>query len=151
MKKYGIVDSGPINPESEREMYNLQDPTWKHLAQARRHLRKRLINEPKRNFLIFYIFACHGIQVEGKQSVICNEFDKKTRYYHLYGAEHELRLWSSKHSNSYLIGIFACCREIFNKLRHSGCYGGTEKEALQAHAEKLNKKYRDELIKSTEN
>ena len=61
MKKYGIVDSGPINPESGRAMYDLQDPTWKHLSQVRMHLRKRLINEPKRNFLIFYIFACHGI------------------------------------------------------------------------------------------
>ena len=61
MKKYGIVNSGPMNFKSERCMYDLRDPSWSHLKEARTHLRKRFINEPHRNFLVFYIFACHGI------------------------------------------------------------------------------------------
>ena len=133
MKKYGIVNSGPVNPKSQRCMYDLRDPSWSHLKEARTHLRKRFINEPHRNFLVFFIFACHGIVDSGKQTVMVNDFNKRTQYYHLYGAEHELRLWSTKHTNSYMVAIFACCREMHNKLRHSGCYGGTETEALEAY------------------
>ena len=66
MKRYGIIDSGPMNPYSGRRMYDLRDPSWSHLKEARTHLRKRFINEPHRNFLVFYIFACHGIVESGK-------------------------------------------------------------------------------------
>ena len=62
-----------------------------------------------------------------------NELNQKTRYYHLYAAEHELRLWATRHGNCYLVGIFACCREMYNKLRHSGCYGGTQEEVTKAY------------------
>ena len=148
MKKYGIINSGPMNHYTERHMYDLRDPSWDNLREARSHLRKRFINEPHCNFLVFYIFACHGIVDSGKQTVMVNDFNKRTRYYHLYGAEHELRLWATKHSNSYLIGIFACCREMYNKQRHSGCYGGTEQEALLTHEEELYKKIADDLIKN---
>ena len=44
MKKYGIVNSGPMNPESQRCMYELKDPSWTQLKEARSHLRKRFIN-----------------------------------------------------------------------------------------------------------
>ena len=82
---------------------------------------------------------------------MCNELDKRTRYYRLYGAEHELRLWATKHHNSFLVGIFACCREIYHKLRHSGCYGGTKEEALQAYQEESEQKTAEDLAESTEN
>ena len=61
MKRYGITNSGPHLEETGRSMYDLKDPTVKQLSEARSHLKKRLISEPERNFLIFYIFACHGI------------------------------------------------------------------------------------------
>ena len=37
---------------------------------------------------------------------------------------------------------------MFNKLRHSGCYGGTEQEALQAYQEEIEQKIAEDLAKS---
>ena len=79
-----------------------------------------------------------------------NELNRRTKYYHLYGAEHELRLWASKHRNVYLVCIFACCREPYNKLRHSGCYGGSQQEALLAYEEDLKQEIAQDLIQSEE-
>ena len=80
-----------------------------------------------------------------------NEFDVSSRYYHLYGAEAEMRHWAARFSNSYLVCIFACCREIFNKFRHSGCYGGSQQEAKQAYKEEFELNLTNDLNQSTEN
>ena len=61
MKRYGITNSGPLSEFTGRSMYDLKDPTVKQLSDARSHFKKRLNSEPERNFLIFFIFACHGI------------------------------------------------------------------------------------------
>ena len=46
-----------------------------------------------------------------------------------------------------MIGVFACCREIFDSRKHYGYFGGTQ---LQAYA-LLDKKRRDEaLVKAEE-
>ena len=33
-------------------------------------------------------------------------------------------------TNAYIIGLMACCREIFSTQRHCGLFGGTEQQAL---------------------
>ena len=79
-----------------------------------------------------------------------NELNKRDKFYYLYGAEAEVRLWASKHSNSYLVCIFACCREQYNKLRHSGCYGGTKEEAQLSYDAEVDQQMTADLIKSKE-
>ena len=49
-----------------------------------------------------------------------NEFDEKTSFYKLYKAETKLRSWASTLQNAYLIGIFACCRQIYQKEEMEG-------------------------------
>ena len=43
-----------------------------------------------------------------------NEFDKKTKFYKLWAAETNLSNLAELYNNSYVIGVFACCREKFD-------------------------------------
>ena len=79
-----------------------------------------------------------------------NELKKSSKYYYLYGAEAEVRTIASKQGNSYIVSIFACCREQYNKLRHSGCYGGTKEEAQLAYDAEVGEQMATNLIKSKE-
>ena len=80
--------------------------------------------------LIFYGFAGHGMQVDGEQVVIINQFNKRTGFYEWWAAEADLRLMAKKYSNTYSVGIFACCREIFKPAKHCGLYEGTKQGAV---------------------
>ena len=92
--------------------------------------------KPTRNVAIFYILAGHGIQMSGKQFVLLNEFNKETGFYFMWGIEEMMRFLAESFSNSYHVGIFACCREIYNPTRHSGCLGGDQKEIDKIFREK---------------
>ena len=89
------------------------------------------MKNPGQNFLIFYIFACHGIQKEGSQSIVINEFDPEAEFYRLWPAEADIRQWSEKFHNTYHVGLFACCREIHDPAKHRGCIGGNYQELMQ--------------------
>ena len=43
---------------------------------------------------------------------------------------------AKKFSNTYLVGIFACCRELFSATKHCGYFGGTKQEAV-THFKKI--------------
>ena len=60
------------------------------------------------------VFAGHGILKNGTQTLVLNEYDTDGEFYKLLDAEHKMRLLSDMYSNSYIIAIFACCREIFD-------------------------------------
>ena len=64
------------------------------------NIRKRL-DEPNTNFLIVYVFAGHGMDAFGKQVMLLNEYNKKTGFYRMFGAEAEIRDIASKYPNSY--------------------------------------------------
>ena len=49
-----------------------------------------------------------------------NEYDESTRFYKLFKAEAKLRAWASIFPNAYLITIFACCRQIYQKDEMEG-------------------------------
>ena len=123
MKHYGILDSGP------GDMYDMKEPSFEEVVQVRKHLNKRFLRNPDVNFLVFYIFACHGIQKDGKQSVVVNEFDTKTKFLKLINIESYIREWASKYHNTYHVALFACCREIYDEQRHQGCVEGRKLEA----------------------
>ena len=62
--------------------------------------------------------------------VVINAYDKRTTFYKMVAAEHAIRDGANKNKNAYYIGIFACCREIFNPKTHRDYFAGTE---VQAH------------------
>ena len=76
-----------------------------------------------------YVFACHGIQMDGRQMVVINAYDKKTTFYKMVPAEHDIRDGANKNKHAFYLGIFACCREIFNPKTHRDYFAGTEAEA----------------------
>ena len=66
--------------------------------------------QPRTNYLVVCLFACHGILKDGLQYVVFNEFDKRAQFYKMMKVEFLLTDFASKFPNSYIIGIFACCR-----------------------------------------
>ena len=48
--------------------------------------------KPKVNYLIVYLFAGHGIQKGGLQSLLLNEFDPRTKFYKFFNAEAKIRV-----------------------------------------------------------
>ena len=67
--------------------------------------------------------------MDGRQIVLINEFDKKTGFYRLWGIEADIRRLAKSNTNAYIIGLFACCREIFSSTKHCGLFGGSMQQA----------------------
>ena len=45
--------------------------------------------------------------------MVINEYDRSKGFYKLFMAESKLRDLAERYSNAYLIGIFACCRQLY--------------------------------------
>ena len=48
------------------------------------------------------------------------------------------RSLAEMYPNTYSIIVFACCRELYDLTRHSGCFGGTREEAKLAYDKKMS-------------
>ena len=101
-------------------------PSYKKVFNTRTRISKRLKAHPDQTFLLLYGLAGHGMQVHGRQVLLTNTFDKKTGFYKMWGVENDIRTLSKNNTNSYIIALFACCREIHNSQSHSGLFGGSE-------------------------
>ena len=66
--------------------------------------------KPIDKYLVIFLFAGHGLMVEGQQNLLYNDFDPKEKFYKLLRAEAKLRTFAEIYPNSYIISIFACCR-----------------------------------------
>ena len=44
--------------------------------------------------------------------------------------ESDIRALTGKNSNLYWVVVFACCRELYDRTKHSGCIGLEEAQAL---------------------
>ena len=67
------------------------------------------------NYVVFLLFAGHGILKDGMQHLVLNEFDEQTGFYKLFNAEDYVRRLSTAFClNSYFICLFACCRELYD-------------------------------------
>ena len=64
---------------------------------------------------MIHTFAGHGVQESGTQYLLHNEWCKNRGYYKMFAAEEKLRVMAKSLKNSYHIGIFACCRERYEK------------------------------------
>ena len=119
-----------------RNIYDLYstDPTVLKWNQTKKEIFEKLKAgnkaEPQVNYLIICMFAGHGILRDGSQYLVFNQFDKQSKFYKMMNVEIFLRNCSDSYSNSYMIGIFACCREIYKPKVHTG-YEEAKKDRIE--------------------
>ena len=111
LEQYGIRDAADI--------YNLDDnPSLKQVNDVCKKIETRLkagkLMEPMENYLVIFLFAGHGILHDGMQSVLVNEYFSRTKFYKMFRAEAIIRGYAGSYPNSYIIGIFACCRQLYS-------------------------------------
>ena len=85
-------------------------------------MKKRMLAEPEKKFLIVYVAAGHGMLAGGRQKMVINEFDRRSCFYKLWPIEAEIRTIAEYYPNSYQIAMFACCRELLSPMKHTGGY-----------------------------
>ena len=83
--------------------------------------------------------------MDGKQMAVVNDWEKRTTFYKMFPAEADIRDGAKKNKNAYFVGLFACCREIYNPRRHRDLFGGTEIQANVA----IHTKTIEEKLKAT--
>ena len=76
--------------------------------------------KPPIKYLVICLFAGHGILKDGQQQILINEYDKKSGFYKLFMAEERLRAYARVYSNCYSVGVFACCRQLYDEDIMSG-------------------------------
>lgn len=82
-----------------KNTYNLGDDpkkvvVEKALCQISAKIRNGKKKEPMDKFLIIFLFAGHGLQKDGMQAMLYNEYDKSTGFYKLFRAEQKLRSYA---------------------------------------------------------
>ena len=106
------VDKYKISEEDK--YYLLQNCNKEKVLKVFEEIDQTFIENQNKRYVIFYLFACHGIHKEGTQYVAINELDAETGFYQLFDAEKKIRDFAETYPNSYHIAIFACCRQLFN-------------------------------------
>ena len=94
--------------------------------------------------LVFYAFAGHGMQVDGEQVLLINQLNTKKGFYEWWAAEYDIRRLAKKFPNTYLVAIFACCREIFRPATHCGLVGGPRDKAYELYKKQVTIKLQTE-------
>ena len=136
-KRFDVTDMG------ENDKYLLLDVSDKKVVdEARSDLKKRIAASPELNFFIVMVFAAHGLQMDGKQTIVINSLNSRTGYYHTCNAEQDIRYIAKQFGHTYTLGLFACCREIYRSHVHCGLVGPTKEAAIDHFTRKL----RAELI-----
>ena len=102
------------------EYIALIDPTMKKSVEMAQALNRIYKENPQETIFTLLCFATHGMIQDGRQVVIVNEINKARGFYTFYGAEQNMRDSAFKFPNAYIVGVFACCREIFLVTQHSG-------------------------------
>ena len=69
-------------------------------------------------YLFLFVVAGHGMNYEGRQVVLLNEFDAKRKFYKWWNIEERIRKFAARFENSHFLAFFACCREYYNKEKH---------------------------------
>ena len=91
------------------------------MGKLSKRLRAGKSKRPVENYFIVFLFAGHGILKDGMQAMLYNEYDEASAFYKVLTAEAKLRLWSEIYPNAYIVGIFACCRQLYDHTTMTGC------------------------------
>ena len=71
--------------------FDLQDPTWLECMSVEKAVRQLLNKAADEKIAIIWVCASHGGQNNGLQTVVVNQYNKKTGYYKLWGVEYLIR------------------------------------------------------------
>ena len=71
---------------------------------------KKIRNDKANNYLLFCLFAGHGMISNNEQVILMNEFDKSANFYKFFNAEATLRKLAVQANNVYIVAMYACCR-----------------------------------------
>ena len=85
---------------------------------------------PHETVFALFCYSSHGMIMDGRQVILINEHSKVKGFYKLFGAEQNMRTAAQAYSNAYIVGIFACCREIFIVTQHSECISKAERNEI---------------------
>ena len=94
--------------------------------------------DPFKRYFIMFLFAGHGVLIDGMQNVLYNEYDKVKKYYKVFAAEKKLRSWAEVFPNSYIVSIFACCRQTYNPKKMSDFFDSKSLNRGEVLSQKLN-------------
>ena len=78
------------------------------------------------NFTVILLASGHGVMKDGQQELVLNEFDKRSEFYKLCPIERLLRNEPFKRSNVYTIGVFACCRQNYDRAGMTNLFQNAE-------------------------
>ena len=112
------------------ELIVLMEPKMKDCVAVAQSYNVLCKKNPHETVLAFLCYASHGMIQDGRQMIVVNQFVESKGFYKLYGAEENMRTAARTFSNAYIVGIFACCREIFLVTQHSGCISLAQKNEL---------------------
>ena len=98
-------------------------------------------------YLLIFLFAGHGLVMDGQQVLLYNEFDPKEKFYKIMRAEQKLRAYAETYQNSYIVSIFACCRQNYDPSWMRGqCLSKKEYEEMIAENEEVVKALHQRLL-----
>ena len=92
-------------------------------------MHKAFKHNPDKLHLLMHCYAGHGMCKDGRQVILINQFDNSHKFYKIAPAEINIRNMAKLFRQTYHFCIFACCREIFIKERHTN---GISKEQVDA-------------------
>lgn len=89
------------------------EPTKDQLEQACKELKEELKKADKNedeSVLLSVYASCHGV-LQNTTFIVLNEKDEQGKFVY-FPLEDRLELLSKNHKNTFITGIFDCCREV---------------------------------------
>ena len=119
----------------DQDIYDLSDnPTMQQVGKVfdsiSKELRESKKKKPADKHLLVFLFAGHGVLRDGMQFLIYNEYNKREGFYQMLSAEAKLRSWAEIYPQTYIIGIFACCRQLYDPYKMVNLYSLKEAREL---------------------
>jgi hypothetical protein len=115
---------------SSDEFLSLIEPKTLDCCKMIQELNRLYRSNPYETVFALFCFSCHGMIQDGRQVILVNEYSKVKGFYQFFGAEENMRISALNFSNAYIVGFFACCREIFLVTQHSGCISLADKNEI---------------------
>lgn len=127
MNRFQVTDYGTDN------IYKMFNPDSEQIDTVTNSLLQTLKENEKNNekTLIVYLFACHGLHMQGSQAATYNEYCPNKQFYKSWPAEKHIRNFAKLFPSSFHLSFFACCREIYDRTKHTGCVSGPELNAIE--------------------
>ena len=134
------------NPDYiETARFELENPTYQEMINLMgKSVQQKIKERQGENILVVYMFAGHGMILNGQQAILFNEVNKETGYYKLHPTEQTVRAFARVYPYSYHLLFCPCCRTNFKGGESIGCVEATNKEEATKKLEVI-KKVKQEL------